>query len=200
MMAVSRVLKESPIAGTPFAPTGACYGASYGSDGHELRAFLGVEEEPDPEEGVSLTLEGGTRLSIPLDADLRTRREEPPSDETAASDKDSILVVAAPASPEPIKVPRHREESRMAARRCPKCGSKNVARIMYGLPIMTNPRLQQQLKIGKVTLGGCVFDPSASPSHHCNACEHEWRVPTKAEQLLDGPWLGDSDPGVGDKG
>ena len=109
MMAVGKVLKESPIAGTPFEPTGAYYGAAYGSDGHELRAFLGVEEEPDPEEGVSLTLEGGARLSIPLDADLRTRREEPVSDETAAGDKDSVLVIAAPASPEPIKVPRPRE-------------------------------------------------------------------------------------------
>lgn len=85
-------------------------------------------------------------------------------------------------------------------RRCPKCGSKDVARIMYGLPNMADEHLQEQLAKAKVALGGCVFDPSASPSHYCNACDHEWRVPTRAEELLDGPWLVDPDPGAVDRG
>ena len=88
----------------------------------------------------------------------------------------------------------------MAARRCPHCGSKNVARISYGLSNMANERLQQQLKSGKVTLGGCVFDLAESPTHYCNQCEHEWRIPTKADGLLDMPGLVDPDPGAGYKG
>jgi len=56
---------------------------------------------------------------------------------------------------------------------------------MYGLPNIANKRLQEQLSSGKVVLGGCCMDPGASPSHHCNECDHEWLVPPKADGFPD---------------
>jgi len=112
MVAVSRMLRESPIAGTPFAQTGGLFGGAIGSDGSGLRAFFGVQDDPDPEEGVSMTLESGATLSIPLEADLRTRREEPPHGGSAPNREETIVVVAAPGAARSIGAPRHKEADR----------------------------------------------------------------------------------------
>lgn len=54
---------------------------------------------------------------------------------------------------------------------CPKCGSKEVVRIVYGLP---SPELMEEANRGKVALGGCCISGN-DPQWHCNGCEHEWR-------------------------
>jgi hypothetical protein len=55
---------------------------------------------------------------------------------------------------------------------CPKCGSRNIARIGYGMP---RPEFfeSEEYKSGDVLVGGCViFDEM--PDLHCHACETEW--------------------------
>lgn len=42
-------------------------------------------------------------------------------------------------------------------RKCPKCGSLKIARIVYGLVDFT-PDLDKELKERKVVLGGCVIE------------------------------------------
>lgn len=49
---------------------------------------------------------------------------------------------------------------------CPKCGSKNVKVIMYGLP---SPGTSSK----NVVSGGCCIDDD-SPKWHCGRCRHEW--------------------------
>ena len=60
--------------------------------------------------------------------------------------------------------------------RCPFCGSKNVARYLYGLPtpIETwSKKDQREVKAGRIIMGGCTIVPLA-PSHKCNKCGHNW--------------------------
>jgi len=52
---------------------------------------------------------------------------------------------------------------------CPACGSKNVAKIMYGYPIFDD-KLSQQLNNKEVKLGGCIID-DYSPKYFCNDCK-----------------------------
>jgi hypothetical protein len=52
--------------------------------------------------------------------------------------------------------------------KCPTCGEKPVASILWGMPNMT-PELEAKLIKGTWTLGGCcVVIPSAM--WRCNAC------------------------------
>jgi hypothetical protein len=53
---------------------------------------------------------------------------------------------------------------------CPKCGSKNQTRIMYGLP---NAEAEKAWVRGEIFLGGCCVD-SDSPEWHCRDCGEEW--------------------------
>jgi hypothetical protein len=53
------------------------------------------------------------------------------------------------------------------------CGSNSVARIQFGLPAFTD-ELENQLKAGEVSLGGCLVW-SEMPKFACNACQHKWR-------------------------
>jgi hypothetical protein len=55
---------------------------------------------------------------------------------------------------------------------CPKCGSRNVAQILYGL-VQMNDELKQRLDKREITLGGCCVDTD-SPSWECNECQHHW--------------------------
>lgn len=57
-------------------------------------------------------------------------------------------------------------------KQCPKCGSTNVAYILYGMPAFDD-ELDKQLAEGKVRLGGCESD-SYNPTWHCNECDSEW--------------------------
>lgn len=58
-------------------------------------------------------------------------------------------------------------------RKCPKCGSRNVAEILYGLPDFSDSRLQADLKSGKIVCGGCCIPPDA-PKYRCHECGCEF--------------------------
>lgn len=53
---------------------------------------------------------------------------------------------------------------------CPKCGSENIAEILYGLPAFDD-KLERDLADGKVVLGGCEDD---TKRWHCNSCKNEF--------------------------
>lgn len=57
---------------------------------------------------------------------------------------------------------------------CPNCGSEDVARIMYGLPLY-DEALKNALEKGEICLGGCCIDPD-SPAYHCNKCDEEFGI------------------------
>ena len=58
---------------------------------------------------------------------------------------------------------------------CPKCNSKNIAKIQYGLPIWTD-EFQGLLDCGKIVLGGCILAPE-NRRYKCNSCkQHFGRV------------------------
>jgi hypothetical protein len=59
---------------------------------------------------------------------------------------------------------------RRATYKCPKCDSKNIVPIIYGMPGMD---LQEEEMRGKIHLGGCCITEDA-PNRHCNDCEHQW--------------------------
>ena len=58
-----------------------------------------------------------------------------------------------------------------APRRCPRCSSDEVARLLYGTP---SPDLLEEARAGRVALGADVFWPEA-PQWLCVACANEWR-------------------------
>ena len=64
-----------------------------------------------------------------------------------------------------------------AARRrstCPRCGSREVARIQYGEPAYSD-HLEANLETRRVVLGGCmVWDDQ--PDLSCSACGLEFRA------------------------
>jgi hypothetical protein len=57
--------------------------------------------------------------------------------------------------------------------RCPWCGSRAVARVLYGMPAY-DADLERKIESGELTLGGCVVN-GEQPEMHCNACGHEYR-------------------------
>lgn len=67
-------------------------------------------------------------------------------------------------------------------KKCPHCGSRNVAKIIYGMPAFS--LIKKELEEGKVYIGGCVIrninvkgtDESVNidPRYHCNDCEYEF--------------------------
>lgn len=56
---------------------------------------------------------------------------------------------------------------------CPFCGSKNVARYLYGLVTFT-AELEEKLNRGKIVLGGCIINEGVSPKYQCNDCEKDF--------------------------
>ncbi len=59
---------------------------------------------------------------------------------------------------------------RRATYMCPKCDSKNIVPIAYGMP---GSELQMLELEGKVHLGGCVIREDVLDMH-CNDCKHQW--------------------------
>ena len=54
-------------------------------------------------------------------------------------------------------------------RKCPACGSKKIASIMYGMPFFS-PELEKDLEDGRIVLGGCsIMDDD--PKWECSECE-----------------------------
>lgn len=54
---------------------------------------------------------------------------------------------------------------------CPKCGSEDSIKILYGYPSREGIMLEAA---GKVKLGGCLIYTEYTPEYHCNNCENEW--------------------------
>ena len=59
--------------------------------------------------------------------------------------------------------------------KCPRCGSKNIAEILYGLPDY-NEELQSEIKEGKLRLGGCCAS-ELDPKYYCNDCKKGFATP-----------------------
>ena len=57
-------------------------------------------------------------------------------------------------------------------RKCPECDSVKIAGILYGMPVF-DEQFDQDLKAGKVVLGGCLLSDE-SPEWHCSECDFEW--------------------------
>ncbi|HQR67050.1 MAG TPA: hypothetical protein PLB02_06625 [Thermoanaerobaculia bacterium] len=51
---------------------------------------------------------------------------------------------------------------------CPKCGSPDVAEIVYGL-VQPDERMNAAARRGEITYGGCCVSDD-DPEWHCNAC------------------------------
>lgn len=57
-------------------------------------------------------------------------------------------------------------------RKCPACGSRRIARILYGQPVFSE-QLRLDMKAGKITLGGCCVSDE-SPVWQCADCDLEF--------------------------
>jgi len=55
---------------------------------------------------------------------------------------------------------------------CPRCASRKVAQIAYGLSY-GDPTLQDDVAAGRQVLGGCLVSDS-DPEFFCHACGHTW--------------------------
>lgn len=55
-------------------------------------------------------------------------------------------------------------------RQCPKCGSKDTLKIIYGMP---THEAFEGAEVGKFKLGGCYITVNG-PEHSCKDCEYEW--------------------------
>lgn len=58
--------------------------------------------------------------------------------------------------------------------RCPSCGSREIARILYGYPAFDRD-LEEALDEGNIVLGGCLIPMPPEPNRHCRNCSSEWR-------------------------
>ena len=56
------------------------------------------------------------------------------------------------------------------AEKCPKCGSDEVAEILYGYP---TPETFETQDRGEIELGGCVISEDA-PQWVCKNCKGRW--------------------------
>lgn len=56
------------------------------------------------------------------------------------------------------------------SRTCPKCGSKRVIPILWGMP---SPEAEREADKGRVYLAGCVM-LAPTPEWHCVSCRHQW--------------------------
>ena len=74
-------------------------------------------------------------------------------------------------------------KNKRAQIKCPRCGSKNTARILYGMPAFS--MIEKKLDEGKIFLGGCdIIDIKVDdkeilwqPSRHCNQCKKDFGMP-----------------------
>ena len=64
---------------------------------------------------------------------------------------------------EQIRIERSRKPIK-----CPACGKRPVATILYGYPIF-DEQFEQELKEGHITIGGCMMEVS-TPEWECSFC------------------------------
>ena len=65
-------------------------------------------------------------------------------------------------------------------RQCPKCGSKNSVKFVYGMP---SYELFEEAQAGKVKLGGCVITED-NPDYCCKDCEQITKYPAQYYNLI----------------
>jgi hypothetical protein len=68
-------------------------------------------------------------------------------------------------------------------RKCPQCGSENIATISYGLPAWS-PELEKELASKRVVLGGCCITGD-DPDLRCNGCGHAWQSKRRRHSATD---------------
>lgn len=56
---------------------------------------------------------------------------------------------------------------------CLRCDSVSNAKILYGLPDLTDEDLKADLDSGRCVLGGCVIDGD-DPTRECHDCGYRW--------------------------
>jgi len=54
--------------------------------------------------------------------------------------------------------------------KCPKCGSNNIIKIIYG---MVGPEMGEAENSGEIRLGGCCITDD-NPTHYCKDCKTEF--------------------------
>ena len=59
-------------------------------------------------------------------------------------------------------------EYKRKPRKCPKCSSKRIATILYGMPEYSK-KLESDMQDGKIILGGCCIE-IGGPSWTCADC------------------------------
>ena len=64
-----------------------------------------------------------------------------------------------------------RYEYRRKPRKCPACGSKRVANILFGMPAFSK-ELEDVLDAGRIVLGGCCISDD-DPTWQCADCDTE---------------------------
>ena len=57
--------------------------------------------------------------------------------------------------------------------RCPKCGSMDIAEIIYG-PVEMTDELMQKIQLRRVQVRNEAV-PANPPEFYCNYCKYEWR-------------------------
>ena len=55
-------------------------------------------------------------------------------------------------------------------RKCPYCGSRDIAKIIYGYPVMSE-EMEEEIKQGKIVLGGCLL---REEKYCCNSCDRKF--------------------------
>jgi hypothetical protein len=60
-------------------------------------------------------------------------------------------------------------------KKCPRCGSRDIATILYGMPVFDD-ELRSKIDVGKLRLGGCCSGEPA-PKYFCNGCGKGFAAP-----------------------
>lgn len=63
------------------------------------------------------------------------------------------------------------KQSASRVAKCPKCGGRRVAPLLWGVPVFSR-RLERELRSARVRIDG---GGGGGPDLRCNACGHEWR-------------------------
>lgn len=72
----------------------------------------------------------------------------------------------------------------MTRRICPRCGSKNTAQILWGMPAFSED-LEEKLKKKEIVLGGCCVSDN-DPTYHCNTCKKDFGRSTSLNEIATG--------------
>lgn len=59
-----------------------------------------------------------------------------------------------------VAMPRHK---------CPRCGSRKNATLLYGLPALPTQAVERELELGRIAFAGCVVTGD-DPRWHCTSC------------------------------